>query len=172
MKYLSLIIMVFFATFLAACSADKADKKQNQALSIVAQCDEASKSIEGTPDDKDFLAAIDVLGKALDSLAAKPTPEIMKAAVHLMHTLDFNEAKFSDAAASKYWDLTQTWYADSLKRDIIIAVQQATLTDGMSADEIEQMSQEAILLDSKDLKTDVDPTADIPVVDTIVAKVK
>lgn len=159
MKALRTAVLAAAAVILAACSGQQ---EKAQPESILQICEDTAKRVSASPGEKNFSDAIDVLGRALDTLAVSPTPQLLNAAAGLMQALDSNEANFSDATSRKYWNLTQKWNADSARQQVLINVQQTTLTLGMTPEDIEAMAEETTLANPASASDPVaidDPTA-------------
>ena len=142
MKHLTLILTAVLICMLPACSGagDKKNEAQQAQPTTAAACHKAADAITKDHSDANLSAGVDALSKALDELRKNDNEQLLTAAATLMDALDKNEGVMSEATAKKYWDMRQNMKYDERGTRAITAVEQATLTLGMSDEDIRRMS--------------------------------
>ena len=143
MKHLTLILTAVLICMLGtSCSAsgDKKNEAPQAQPTTAAACLKAADAIAKDHSDANLSAGVDALTKALAELRDVDNEELLTAAATLMQALDINEGYMSEATAKKYWDMRQNMKYDERGTRAITAVEQATLTLGMSDADIRRMS--------------------------------
>lgn len=143
MKHLTLILTAILICMLPACSGagDKKNETQQAQPTSAEACLKAADAIAKDHSDANLSAGVDALSKALDELRKTDNEQLLTAAATLMQALDINEGYMSEATAKKYWDMRQNMKYDERGTAVITAVEQATLTLGMSDEDIRRMSE-------------------------------
>ena len=142
MKHLTLILTAILICMLPACSGagEKKNETQQAQPTTAAACLKAADAIAKDHSDSNLSSGVDALTKALAELRDVDNEELLIAAATLMQALDINEGYMSEATAKKYWDMRQNMKYDERGTRAITAVEQATLTLGMSDEDIQRMS--------------------------------
>lgn len=143
MKHLTFILSAILICMLPACSGagDKKNETQQAQPTTAAACHKAAEAIAKDHSDSNLSSGVDALAKALAELRDVDNEELLTAAATLMQALDINEGYMSEATAKKYWDMRQNMKYDERGTAVITAVEQATLTLGMSDEDIRHMSE-------------------------------
>lgn len=142
MKHLTLILTAILICMLPSCSGagEKKNETQQTQPTTAAACLKAADAIAKDHSDSNLSSGVDALTKALAELRDVDNEELLIAAATLMQALDINEGYMSEATAKKYWDMRQNMKYDERGTRAITAVEQATLTLGMSDEDIQRMS--------------------------------
>lgn len=143
MKHLTLILTAVLICMLPACSGagDQKNQAQQAQPTSAEACLKAADAITKDHSDANLSAGVDALAKALNELRENDNEELLTAAATLMQALDINEGYMTEATAKKYWDMRQNMKYDERGTAVITAVEQATLTLGMSDEDIRHMSE-------------------------------
>ena len=146
LRHLSTILAaaaLLAATTACSTSATQSDNPaaQNPAASTADKCLAAAKAIENNQSQQTLDDGVATLGTALEELVKNDNPALLNAAATLMQALDTNEGYMTETTARNYWDLRQNMKSDERHTQIITDVEQATLTLGMTPEDIASMSE-------------------------------